>query len=108
MIGCKNISMPELAENLQRMAGGYIDHPIVDATGLEGGFDFLIGWSPRAPQGQQPANPGAPAGAVPEASDPNTITVFEAIEKQLGLKLVKQKHSYPVVVVDHVLEKPVE
>src|SRR5262249_48860831 len=47
MIGCKNVSMAELADNLQRMAGAYIDHPIVDATGLEGGWNFLIGWTPK-------------------------------------------------------------
>ncbi len=29
MIGCKNTSMREFAENLQAFAGGYIDHPIV-------------------------------------------------------------------------------
>jgi len=37
-----------------------------------------------------------------------TISVFEAVEKELGLKLVKQKRSIPVIVVDHVNEKPVE
>jgi uncharacterized protein (TIGR03435 family) len=109
MIGCKNVSMTELAENLQRMAGAYVDHPIVDATGLEGGWNFLMGWTPRgALQGQQAPNPGAPGSAVPEASDPNGISVFEAVERQLGLKLAKQKRSVPVIVVDHVREKPIE
>jgi uncharacterized protein (TIGR03435 family) len=109
MIGCKNVSMAELADNLQRMAGAYIDHPIVDATGLEGGWNFLMGWTPRsALQGQQAPNSGTPASAAPEASDPNGISVFEAVEKQLGLKLVKQKRSVPVIVVDHVREKPIE
>jgi uncharacterized protein (TIGR03435 family) len=109
MIGCKNVSMAELAENLHRMAGAYIDHPIVDATGLEGGWNFLMGWTPKGTlQGPRPPNPEAPAGAVPEASDPNGISVFEAVEKQLGLKLVKQKRSVPVIVVDHVREKPKE
>jgi uncharacterized protein (TIGR03435 family) len=103
MIACKNTSMGELAENLERMANAYIDHPIVDATGLEGGWNFLIGWTPKGMlQGQQ--NPSAAAG---EASDPNGISVFEAVEKELGLKLVKQKRSIPVIVVDHVSEKPV-
>jgi uncharacterized protein (TIGR03435 family) len=30
------------------------------------------------------------------------------VEKELGLKLVKQKRSIPVIVVDHLAEKPVE
>ena len=59
----------------------------------------------------QPAGPPAaaqgaagdrPAGAVAEAATPNGISVFEALESQLGLKLVKQKRSIPVIVVDHV------
>jgi uncharacterized protein (TIGR03435 family) len=109
MIGCKNTTMAELAQNLQQMANAYIDHPVVDATGLQGGWNFLIGWTPKAAlQAPQPANPNQPPGAVVDAPDPNGISVFEAVEKELGLKLVKQKRSVPVIVVDHVTEKPIE
>jgi len=108
MTACKNTSMAELADNLQQMANAYIDHPIVDATGLEGGWNFLMGWTPKAALlAPQPPNPNSPAGAIAEASDPNGISVFEAVEKELGLKLVKQKRSIPVIVVDHVNEKPI-
>jgi len=108
MIRCKNTSMAELAENLTRMANAYIDHPIVDGTGLQGGWDFLIGWTPRGML--QGANPtGSQAGTMQPASDPSGgISVFDAVEKELGLKLVKQTHSIQVIVVDHVDEKPVE
>jgi uncharacterized protein (TIGR03435 family) len=105
MISCKNTSMEELAQNLQQMANAYIDHPIVDATGLKGGWNFLIGWTPR---GMLQATPPPNASASGEASDPNGISVFEAVEKELGLKLVKQKRMYAVTVVDNVNEKPVE
>jgi uncharacterized protein (TIGR03435 family) len=104
MIGCKNTSMGELAENLQQFAGAYIDHPIVDSTGLQGGWNFVMGWTPKG-QLQSVPNPNAAAG---EASDPNGLSVFEAVEKELGLKLVKTKKSIPVIVVDHVAEKPVQ
>jgi uncharacterized protein (TIGR03435 family) len=108
MISCKNTSMAELAQNLQRMANAYIDHPIVDATGLQGGWDFLIGWTPKGMlQAQPAANPNQPPGAVTEAAEPSGISAFEAVEKELGLKLVKQKQSIPVIVVDHVNEKPI-
>ena len=81
----------------------------MDATGLEGGWDFLIGWTPKGMlQARQTPNQDKPASVLPEASEPNGISVFEAVEKELGLKLVKQKRSIPVIVVDHVLEKPVE
>jgi uncharacterized protein (TIGR03435 family) len=111
MIGCKNTTMVELAQNLQQMANAYIDHPIVDATGLEGGWDFAIGWTPKGMLQKPPApnpNPNQPPGAMPEAADPSGISVFEAVDMELGLKLVKQKRSIPVIVVDHLSEKPVE
>jgi len=108
MTRCTNTSMAELADNLQQMASAYIDHPVIDATGLEGGWNFLVGWTPRAAlQAPQAPNPNAPPGAIGDASDPNGISVFEAVEKELGLKLVKQKRSIPVIVVDHVNEKPI-
>jgi uncharacterized protein (TIGR03435 family) len=108
MLGCKNISMEDLARNLERQAGAYIDHPIVDATGLEGGWNFAIGWTPKNQlQGAAAAAPNQASGAT-ASSDPGGISVFEAVEKELGLKLVKQKRSIPVIVVDHVNEKPVE
>jgi uncharacterized protein (TIGR03435 family) len=110
MISCKNTTMAELAQFLQQRAGAYIDHPIVDATGLQGGWNFLIGWTPKALLQAPPApNPNQPPGTVLEASDPGGgISVFDAVQKELGLKLVKQTRSVPVIVVDHVTEKPVE
>lgn len=107
MIACKNTSMAELAQNLQQMANAYIDHPIVDATGLQGGWDFWIGWTPRGMLQQPAPNPNQTTGA-PEAAEPNGISAFEAVEKELGLKLVKQTHSVPVIVVDRVTEKPIQ
>jgi uncharacterized protein (TIGR03435 family) len=109
MMGCKNTTMADLAQNLQQMANAYIDHPIVDATGLQGGWDFAVGWTPRGMLQTPPApNPNQPPGAATEPADPNGISVFEAVEKELGLKLVKQKQSILVTVVDHVSEKPIE
>ena len=104
MTGCTNTSMGELAENMQRMAPAYIDHPVVDETGIEGGWNFFIGWTPRSML-QQVDNSNQPVGT---AADPTGISFFEALERELGLKLVKQKRMYPVIVVDHIEEKPVE
>jgi uncharacterized protein (TIGR03435 family) len=106
MLACKNMSMAELAEGLQRMAGAYIDHPIVDATGLQGGWNFWVGWTPKGAL-QTPTGSNSTTGTV-TAEEPSGISAFEAVEKELGLKLVKQTRSVPVIVVDHVAEKPVE
>ncbi len=105
---CKNTSMAELADTLERMATAYIDHPVVDATGLAGGWDFMIGWTAKAllPPALEPD--GGQGGQAGQASDPNGITVFEAMERELGLRLVRQKRTIPVIVVDHVDEKPIE
>lgn len=106
MVKCTNLTMPEFARNLEQ-ATGFFDHPIVDATGLEGGWNFMIGWSSQ--RAQQATNPNQAGGTIAQASDPNgSITAYEAVEKELGLKLVKQKRSIPVIVVDHVAEKPIE
>lgn len=104
MVRCNNTSMAQFAQNLE-MSTGYLDHPIVDATGLQGGWNFVLGWTPtRLSHNAAPVQ----AGAAPEAAEPGDVSVFEALQKELGLKLVKQKRSIPVVVVDHVDEKPIE
>lgn len=106
MANCKNITMAEFARNLEQ-ATGFFDHPIVDETGLEGGWDFMLGFSRqtqlRTPAGAAPANQ---QNGVPDA--PEGLSAYEAVQKELGLKLVKTKRSVPVVVIDHVDEKPVE
>ncbi|MDE3195065.1 MAG: TIGR03435 family protein, partial [Acidobacteriota bacterium] len=101
---CQNITMAQFADKLGSIAGGYVDHPVVDQTGIEGAFDFPLNFSPvRA------LRPGAGAPANGEASDPNgAISLFEAIDKQLGLKLEKRQHPMPVLVIDHVEEKPTD
>jgi uncharacterized protein (TIGR03435 family) len=44
-----------------------------------------------------------------EASLPSgDLTVFEAIDKQLGLKIEERKQPMPVIVIDHVERTPVE
>jgi uncharacterized protein (TIGR03435 family) len=109
MIACKNTTMAELAETLQQRAAAYIDHPVVDDTGLQGGWNFLMGWTPKALfQATQAPNPNQPEGGIVQASDPGGISVFDAVQKELGLKLVKRTRSIPVIVVDHVREKPIE
>ncbi len=103
--GCKNTSMDELAGYLTRRAS--MDHPVVDATGLEGRWDFMIGWTSENMLRTPPA-PGGATAPIDDKAAPTGISVFEAVEQQLGLKLVKQKRTIPVIVVDHVDKKPLE
>jgi len=113
-VSCQNMTMAQFADQLQSIAGPYggpyVHYPVVDATGLDGGWDFSFAFSPiAASQAAGTGNPflGGPAG--PTASDPvGGVSLFEAIDKQLGLKLEAQKRTYPVFVIDHIEEKPTD
>jgi uncharacterized protein (TIGR03435 family) len=117
LVTCQGITMAQFADKLRTLASGYIHTPVLDATGLEGGYDFTLSFSPagmaqmagRGGRGGEPGpfTPSAdPSAAV---SDPNgAITLSEAVEKQLGLKLEAQKRPVPVLVIDHIEQKPIE
>ena len=112
---CVNVTMDQFAGQLHRIAPDYFFYPVVDDTGIKGTWDFTIVWSSaRLAQvggpgpGQGPAPAATPDGA-PTASEPNgAISVFDAIRKQLGLKIVKQKHPESVLVIDQISEQPTE
>ncbi len=44
---CQNTTMAQLVEGIRNVAGGYVDRPAVDMTGLKGGYDFTISWTPK-------------------------------------------------------------
>jgi uncharacterized protein (TIGR03435 family) len=112
LVTCENMTMAQFAAQLQSIAPGYIHSPVLDATGLDGSFDFTLSFSPAGLAGGRGGRGGI-AGPTPggtgEASDPNgAVTLFEAIEKQLGLKLEMQKRPIPVLVIDRIEQKPTE
>lgn len=81
---CANMTMTELAALLPEMAGAYIDRPVVNLTNLTDAYDFKLTWVGRAQIEQ------------------GGLTVFEALEKQLGLKMEERKLPIPVTVIDHI------
>jgi uncharacterized protein (TIGR03435 family) len=116
LITCQNMTMAQFAERLPQLAGGYVRTPVADATGLEGGWDFTVNFSPiglfqggGAGRGGDAGPAGPPAGGALSASEPNgAISLPEAINRQLGLKLEMQKRPMSVLVFDHIEEKPTE
>jgi uncharacterized protein (TIGR03435 family) len=90
-VTCHGLTAPEIAENLHQMAGGYLRQTVVDSTGLTGTYDFDLKWTSR--------------GAL-QAAGADGISVFDAVEKQLGLKLELQKAPLPVLLVESVDEVP--
>jgi uncharacterized protein (TIGR03435 family) len=107
------MTMAQFAEQLQTLAGPYVHYPVVDATGLEGGWDFTLSFSAIPESQLATLRLALPAGATAAggggASDPvGGTSLFDAVDKQLGLKLESQKRSYPVFVIDHMEEKPTD
>ena len=68
------VGMPALAGFLNE---GQTGRPVTDMTGLQGKFDFRLEWTPDSSLG------GAPAAPV----DPGGISIFTALQQQLGLRL---------------------
>jgi uncharacterized protein (TIGR03435 family) len=101
---CQHATMAQFASRLQPLDPLDFSYPVEDATGLRGSWDFRINFSPTwllRNAGREAADGGAsePTGG---------ISIQDAIEKQLGLKLERRKRMLPVVVIDHIEEKPVE
>jgi uncharacterized protein (TIGR03435 family) len=83
------------------ISAAYIHPPLLDLTGIQGAYDFQLYWTPK----NLLSNAGAKTADV--ASTPvDEVTVFEAVDKQLGLKLQEQKHPVPAVVIDKVERTP--
>lgn len=105
---CTNTSMAQLAEKARELTDDYPRLRVADLTKLSGGFNLAVTWTPKprtsaAPRITEPN----PAGVVPEASIPTgELNFAEALDKQVGLKLQKQKLPMPVMIVDHVEPPP--
>ena len=92
LVTCRNMTMAQFAEQLQSMASGWIKAPVLDASGLEGAWDFTLSFSTT---GQVRASQRS-TGDGETASDPcGAISLPDALVKVIGFKLEKQKR--PVV-----------
>ena len=79
---------------------GVWDRPVIDKTGLSGSFDVKLDWTPDpAVSGSAEA---AAAAATAAASTPNRVSIFTALQEQLGLKLEPSRAPVEVLVIDSV------
>jgi uncharacterized protein (TIGR03435 family) len=70
-MGPAGISATKMAiHNFADTLSGYTHRRVIDKTGLEGDFDLKFDWSPQ---------------------DPNSPSIFTALQEQLGLKLKAEK-----------------
>jgi len=94
-VGIVNMPIGALTAALGRFLQ---DRPVVDKTGLTDKYDVAVTWLPSDLKPEELQN-------VPKEMRPDDVSIFEAFEKQAGLKLETQKGAVQVVVVDK-LEKP--
>jgi uncharacterized protein (TIGR03435 family) len=81
-------SMADFARNIAPSTG----RPVVDKTGLTGTYDIDLKWTPD----QVPAS----ADGAPPPGD--GVSLFTAVQEQLGLKLDAQLGPVDVLVIDSV------
>ena len=103
MMGGSNINaggmpMLELARALSPMVGRIV----IDKTGLKERYDLQLTFAPEG----RGFGPG-PGNAEPPPVDPNTPSLFTALQEQLGLKLESERGPVDVIVIDRV-EQPTE
>jgi len=73
------VTMAMFANELARVIG----RPVIDRTGLAGEYDYLLEWAPD--------DAGAPG-----------VSIFTALQEQLGLRLEATKAPVDTVVIDRV------
>ncbi len=101
LISCQNATIGQFAVKLQELDSENFAYPVEDATGIPGRFDFTLSFTP--------AYLLRVAQADRNLSEPNgAISLEEALRGQLGLTLEKRKRMLPVIVIDHMEEKPLE
>jgi uncharacterized protein (TIGR03435 family) len=79
--------------NLVSALGGRVERPVIDRTGLLGYFDIDLDWAPTLE-----------AAGVP---DLERVSIFTAVQEQLGLRLQADSAVQDILVVDS-LERPSE
>ncbi len=94
-IGGRKVTVELIAGFLKNPFTG-VDRQVIDRTGLSGTFDFSLEWSPER---DITGTPGQAPAAGP--------SFLEALQKQLGFRLVATTAPADVLVIDHI-ERPDE
>jgi uncharacterized protein (TIGR03435 family) len=106
VVTVQNMTLAQFADELASIAPGYLREPVVDATGIEGAWDFVLSFTPN---GFANAGRGGDASGALAASTPTGgLSLLDALPKELGLKLEQRKRQFPVLVIDHIEEQPID
>ena len=71
---------------LAQLLSGILERPVIDRTGLEGTYGASLLWS----------------DTLPKNADPDQVSIFTAIQDQLGLSLVSQRAPIDTLVIDSI------
>jgi uncharacterized protein (TIGR03435 family) len=105
------MTMAQFADQLPQVANGYVHAAVLAKTGLTGAYDFTLSFSASGILQNGVSGPGQapPQSGAATAADPNgALSLPDAVSRQLGLKLELEKRPAPVLVIDHVEQKPTE
>jgi uncharacterized protein (TIGR03435 family) len=90
--GGRNVTLTLLASSLPAQTGlATLSRPVIDRTGLEGGYNLWLEWTPEDTSEVNNTESGG--------------TFRDALKSELGLKLVPQDGPVQVLVIDHI-EQP--
>lgn len=79
-------------EQLAKLIAGPAGKPVVDKTGLDGRYSYVLTYTPLSAQSDNAADP--------------ELDIFQAVQQQLGLKLEAKKDPIEVLVIDHAERVP--
>ncbi|HWE49529.1 MAG TPA: TIGR03435 family protein [Bryobacteraceae bacterium] len=86
---CTHMTMTRFAHELPEIAPRYVDRRVVDQTNLRGTWDFIVEFAPLA-----------------EAETGGGLSLFAALQAQLGLELKAKKLPVPVLAIDSMQKTP--
>lgn len=89
--------LPPLSQQLGRT--------VVNKTGLTGNYDIELRWTPDKGSGPTFAAPGGDQQGAAPTADSSGLSIFTAIQEQLGLKLESTKAPAEILVIDYA-ERP--
>jgi uncharacterized protein (TIGR03435 family) len=92
-----NFSVSDLVEAMRRQ----FDRPLLDKTGLTGGFDFTLDYEAQPPR-EMPAEAAAAMGSSDLGAAPPLVT---ALAEELGLTVVPAREQVEILVIEHA-ERP--
>ncbi len=93
--GMLNATGVDMATFAKFLSEGQTGRPVVDATGLTEKYDFHLDWSPDTIQPALPADNAASQQSV----DAGGISIYAALQQELGLQLIPRTSAADRLVV---------